>query len=93
MDAPTGSATATLTVSAAEAIAANPFGSDSALPLEGGAAPSDEYVIKGNADSMLYHRPDSHAYDRTVAEVWFNSAEAAEAAGFGLAGSHPKDDD
>ena len=93
MDAPTGAATATLTVSAAEAIAANPFGSDSALPLEGGAAPSDEYVIKGNADSMLYHRPDSYAYDRTVAEVWFNSAEAAEAAGFGLAGSHPKDDD
>ena len=69
------------------------FGSESALPLEGGAAPSGEYTIKGNADSMLYHRPDSYVYDRTIAEVWFTTAEAAEAAGFRLAGSHPKTED
>ena len=31
---------------------------------------------------MKYHVPDSPAYGRTVAEVWFNSEEAAQAAGF-----------
>ena len=33
---------------------------------------------------MLYHVPGSSHYDRTVAEVWFATAEAAEAAGFSL---------
>jgi large subunit ribosomal protein L4 len=42
------------------------------------------YKIKGNADSMLYHVPDSAFYDRTVAELWFKTAEDAEAAGFQL---------
>ena len=40
--------------------------------------------MKGNADSMLYHVPGSSFYARTVAEVWFTTAEAAEAAGFEL---------
>jgi len=61
-----------------------PFGSGSAHPIEGGEAPSAEYVIKGNADSMLYHPPESPFYGRTVAEVWFTTADAAEAAGFSL---------
>ena len=34
---------------------------------------------------MLYHVPGSSFYARTVAEVWFATAEAAEAAGFELA--------
>ena len=42
------------------------------------------YPIKGNADSMLYHVPGSSHYDRTIAEVWFDSAESAAAAGFQL---------
>ena len=70
--------------------AEQPFGYGSAMPLADGSAPSPEFVIKGNADSMLYHRPDSTAYSRTIAEVWFDTAENAEAAGFKLAGSHPK---
>lgn len=61
-----------------------PFGPGSAHPLEDGSAPSEEFTIKGNADSMLYHPPSSPFYDRTVAEVWFTTAEAAEAAGFSL---------
>lgn len=61
-----------------------PFGPGSAHPLDGGAAPSEEFTIKGNADSMLYHPPTSPFYERTVAEVWFTTAEAAEAAGFSL---------
>ncbi len=40
------------------------------------------YPIKGNADSMLYHVPGSPHYNRTKAEVWFATEEAAEAAGF-----------
>lgn len=53
----------------------------SALPLEDGSAP-EGFAIKGNADSMLYHEPDSRYYEITQAEVYFESAEAAEAAGF-----------
>ncbi|MBW3085750.1 hypothetical protein KEM60_01958 [Austwickia sp. TVS 96-490-7B] len=57
------------------------YGPDSALPLDGGAAP-EGFTVKGNKDSMKYHTPESPYYDRTVAEVWFRTAEAAAAAGF-----------
>nr|WP_203569185.1 hypothetical protein [Aestuariimicrobium ganziense] len=40
------------------------------------------YVIKGNERSMKYHVPESGGYDRTNADVWFVSEEAATAAGF-----------
>jgi hypothetical protein len=61
--------------------AEGPFGPDSHAALEDGEPP-EGFPIKGNADSMLYHAPGSSFYDRTVAEVWFRSAEAAQAAGF-----------
>ena len=57
-------------------------------PLAGGGAPAG-FVIKGNVDSMRYHRPDSRSYGATVAEIWFDSDDNAEAAGFTLANSHP----
>jgi hypothetical protein len=60
----------------------SPYGEGSALPLEGGAAPSSAYTIKGNADSMLFHTVESPWFKRTVAEVWFTNEVAAEAAGF-----------
>lgn len=47
-----------------------------------GDNPPEGFDIKGNEDSMKFHTPESQWYDQTVAEVWFNSAEAAEAAGF-----------
>ena len=53
----------------------------SILPDEDGNGP-DTHPIKGNADSMLYHEPDSRYYGITKAEVWFDTAEHAEAAGF-----------
>jgi large subunit ribosomal protein L17 len=59
-----------------------PFGEGSHAPLDDPAEVPDGYPVKGNADSMKYHTPESPYYDRTVAEVWFASAEAAEAAGF-----------
>lgn len=49
-------------------------------------APDEEHQIKGNEDSMKYHVPGSRWYDATVAEVWFGTAEEAEAAGFAPAG-------
>ena len=57
-----------------------------AAALEGGAAP-EGYTIKGNKDSMKYHEPDGQWYEQTVAELWFRTAEAAEAAGFTKAGA------
>jgi len=62
------------------------FGDDVAEALEDGAAPSDEFTIKGNKDSGKYHTPDSQWYDQTIAEVWFKTEEAAENAGFVKAG-------
>lgn len=47
-----------------------------------GENPPKGFDIKGNEDSMKFHTPASPWYARTVAEVWFNSIEAAEAAGF-----------
>jgi large subunit ribosomal protein L17 len=40
------------------------------------------YPIKGNADSGLYHTPESPNYGATIPEFCFASASAAEAAGF-----------
>jgi large subunit ribosomal protein L17 len=47
-----------------------------------GAEPPAGFDIKGNADSMKFHTTDSQWYEATIAEVWFNSVEAAAAAGF-----------
>jgi large subunit ribosomal protein L4 len=61
-------------------------------PLKSGGAPKG-YEIKGNADSGLFHEPDGQWYDATVAEFYFKSAEAAEAAGFKRAGDASEEDD
>jgi large subunit ribosomal protein L17 len=71
--------------------AAGPYGAGSAEPNEDGSAP-EGFTIKGNADSMKYHTTDSQWYDQTVAEVWFDSVEAAEAAGFSAPGAAAQDD-
>ncbi|SHJ97425.1 hypothetical protein SAMN05443637_101373 [Pseudonocardia thermophila] len=67
---------------AATATVEAPYGPGSAKPNPDGSAPGPEFTIKGNANSMLYHTPDSPYYARTRAEAWFSSTEAAEAAGF-----------
>ena len=59
-------------------------------PLEDGAAPSDDYTVKGNLDSKKYHVAGSQWYDQTVAEVWFKTADEAKAAGFEPAGGEAK---
>ena len=67
-----------------------PYGPGSHAPFDEVHEMPSCHPIKGNVDSMKYHRPDSQGYERTKAEVWFVSPSAAEAAGFVLAGSHPE---
>ena len=63
----------------------------SVLPDDDGNGP-ESHPIKGNADSMLYHTPESRYYKVTKAEVWFDTEENAEAAGFAKPGTQ-KDED
>ena len=69
----------------------HPYGPGSAAPLADKREMPACHPIKGNVDSMLYHRPDSQNYGATIAEVWFDSPSAAEAAGFSLSPTHPAD--
>jgi hypothetical protein len=64
-----------------EAVPAGKYGEGSAdaVPHQG---PPDGFTIKGNAQSMLFHTPDSPYYGRTKAEVWFRTEAHAERAGF-----------
>jgi hypothetical protein len=54
-------------------------GSAEAVPHQG---PPDGFTIKGNAQSMLFHTPESPYYGRTKPEVWFRTEADAERAGF-----------
>lgn len=65
------------------------LGPGSHAPLEDGAEP-DGFPVKGKISSKLYHVPGSSHYSRTVAEVWFDTAASAEAAGFQLPSSQRK---
>jgi hypothetical protein len=61
-----------------EADPATTFGEGSYI----GTEPPEGYTIKGNDRSMKYHVQESGGYERTNADVWFNTEEAAQAAGF-----------
>ncbi|GAA3067552.1 hypothetical protein GCM10010464_34690 [Pseudonocardia yunnanensis] len=67
-----------------------PFGPQSHAPLADGSQP-EGFPVKGDAEAKLYHVPGSSFYARTQAEVWFASAEAAEAAGFRQPSSQRKE--
>ena len=78
-------------VDVAEVIAAEADEADEAdaieLPEGGVAAPEDGSIpdgfeIKGNASSMKYHVPGGRYYDITIGDVFFDTAEHAEAAGY-----------
>ena len=47
-----------------------------------GDNPPEGFIIKGNERSKKYHVPGSGGYDRTIADVWFTTEEAARKAGF-----------
>ncbi|MGO0577165.1 sunset domain-containing protein [Ornithinimicrobium panacihumi] len=57
------------------------YGAGSVEPAEDGSGPAG-WEVKGNAGSMLFHTPESPSYDAVRAEVWFESEDAARAAGF-----------
>lgn len=71
----------------------SPFGPLSHAPLEDPSEAPEGYPVKGNADSKKYHQADGRWFEQTVAEVWFATTDAAEAAGFSEAGSSSADDD
>lgn len=56
-------------------------------PLEDADEAPEGFPIKGNKDSMKFHEPDGQWFAATVAELWFDTAESAEAAGFTRAGA------
>jgi hypothetical protein len=64
-----------------------------AAAAHGGAVPGNgshdcppSYPVKGNMPSLRYHLPGQPSYGRTIPEVCFQNAAAAEAAGFAEAG-------
>lgn len=61
--------------------AEEPYGAGSAGAGADGSGPA-EYTVKGDAGSMVYYEEGHPDYDATRAEVWFESAAHAEAAGF-----------
>ncbi|SRR6266498_376948 len=83
---------ADLEVEESESDEEHPFGAGSRAPLEDGSQP-EGFPIKGNADSMIYHDEDSPNYEQTEPEVWFATAEDAEAAGFSKPKSQSEDDE
>lgn len=62
----------------ASPFAVSPFGEGSFQ----GSEPPEGYAVKANSRSRKYREPGSTGYDKANADVWFASAEAAEAAGF-----------
>ncbi|NKQ55734.1 hypothetical protein HFP15_22920 [Amycolatopsis sp. K13G38] len=63
-------------------VAPGPFGPGSAMPLPGGASPSEEFTVKASVTALRYCTEDSQQFPRMVAEVWFRSAADAERVGF-----------
>lgn len=49
---------------------------------EDGTSPYKSYTIKGNSQSGYYHTTESPYYERTKAEFWFKTEDAAREAGF-----------
>jgi large subunit ribosomal protein L17 len=58
----------------------------SSVPLENADKAPEGFPIKGNEGPMKYHTPDGQWFDQTTAEVWFDTEESAQAAGFTKAG-------
>jgi len=72
--------------------------SESAIPNGAVEAPEDGsvpegYEIKGNATSLKYHPPGSRYYDITQAELYFDTPENAEAAGYEAPAGTPSVDE
>lgn len=82
-EAPAAEATEAATEAPVATSGDQPAGSHPAL--ESGEAP-EGFAVKGNSNSMKFHVPGSRWYNSTAAEIWFDSAESAQAAGYEPAG-------
>jgi hypothetical protein len=71
----------TATAPAGHLAADEPYGAGSAAAGPDGSGPVD-YTVKGDASEMVYYEEGHPDYEQTRAEVWFESAAHAEAAGF-----------
>ena len=80
-DAQKGDGGAAAKVASIADVPAGPYGKGSAKAKADGSGPTG-WLIKGNADSMLFHGSDSPAYEQTIAEVWFFDEKTARTAGF-----------
>jgi hypothetical protein len=58
-----------------------PYGAGSASPGPDGSGPTD-FEVKGDAATMVYYEEGHADYEQAKADVWFESAAHAEAAGF-----------
>lgn len=58
-----------------------PYGAGSASPGPDGSGPAD-FEVKADAGAMVYYEEGHPDYEQTKADVWFESAAHAEAAGF-----------
>lgn len=63
---------------AGETVDRSKYGDDAFVGIE----PPEGFAIKGNERSMKYHTEESGGYERTIADVWFRTEQAAEKAGF-----------
>ncbi len=61
-------------------------------PMENVDEAPEGFPIKGNEDSKKYHTSDGQWFEQTEAEVWFDTEESAEAAGFQLPPSQRDDE-
>jgi large subunit ribosomal protein L17 len=52
------------------------------LPSDGDHDCPEEFPIKGNANSRIYHLPSGASYNATIPNICFATEEAADAAGF-----------
>jgi large subunit ribosomal protein L17 len=52
------------------------------VPLEDPSSAPDGFPVKGTESSKFYVEAGDPGYDESTAEIWFESAQAAEAAGF-----------
>ena len=60
-----------------------------AVPGDGSLVCPDDFPVKGNATSKIYHLPGTSYYAMTKANVCFRSPEAAERAGFRASKTSP----
>lgn len=89
--------TDTAEAAASDAVAAAPAAADivaldegaDSVPGDGSTTCPDDFPIKGNATSKIYHLPGTSYYAVTRATICFRSPEAAERAGFRASKSSP----